>query len=245
MMTARITSDQRKQFKRFVEDASNRALKKVPLDKDGLQRLFSRGGEFQSHVIDGISRFSSGKHPAAELLEEYFQNVYDLTLDLANVQFPKKKGFTTWMAVPAEIDRDTIMKCVSEYFKVGSYAWKTPIAANIDRKLEQKRPQGLYVFAHRGGDEPDDVHRNKSHDDGMAQNLIFLNPKEYLLASGFHRYIKGYFMDRKGWTRTSSLWSAGYLVLGSWNDASALLCLSFGSRDDRSPGRGLREAVFA
>lgn len=58
-MTARITSDQRKQFRRFVEDASNRALKEVNPDKDGLQRLIERGGEFQAYVVAGISRFTS------------------------------------------------------------------------------------------------------------------------------------------------------------------------------------------
>lgn len=243
-MTARITSDQKKQFKRFVEDAGNRALKKVPLDKDGLQRLFGRGGEFQAHVIAGISRFSSGKHLAAELLEKYFQDVYDRTLDLTGVQFPEKEGFTTWMAVPTELDEDAIMARAAAYFKVKLYAWREPIEANINRELEQKRPQGLYILAHRGGDEPDDVHRNKSYNDIMA-NLTFLNPKEYLLVSGFHRYTKGYFMDKKGWTRTSSLWSVGVLVFGRWDDACAKLCLDFGYRDGRIPCDGPREAVFA
>lgn len=244
-MTARITSDQKKQFRRFVEDAGNRALKKVPLDKDSLQRFFGRGGEFQEYVVAGISRFSSGKHHAAELLEKYFQDVYGYTLDLTEVQFPEKKGFMTWMAVPTELDEDTIMEQATKYFKTKASAWKRPIAANINRKLEQKRPQGLYVFAHRGGDEPDDVHRNKSYDDGMAQNLIFLNPKEYLLVNVFHRYTKGYFMDKKGWTRTSSLWSGGYLVRGDWGGADAGLCLYYGDRGGRFPGGGPREAVYA
>ena len=54
-----ITSDQTKQFGRFVEDASNRALKEINPDKDGLQRLIERGGEFQAYVVAGISRFTS------------------------------------------------------------------------------------------------------------------------------------------------------------------------------------------
>lgn len=244
-MTARITSSQKRQFRRFVEDAGNRALKSVALDKDGLQRLFSHGGEFQAYVVAGISRFSSGRHPAAELLEKYFQDVYGRTLDLTKVQFPNKKEFTTWMAVPAELDEDTIMERVAAYFRVKSYVWRTPIAANINRKLAQKRPQGLYVLAHSGGDEPDDVHRNKSYDDAMAQNLTFLNPKEYLLVNGFHNYTKRYFMDRKGWTRISSLWSDGCLVHGDWDDAGAELCLRGGLRDSRDPGGGPREAVLA
>lgn len=58
-MTARITSDQRKQFRRFVEDASNRALKEASPGKDGLQRLFEKGGAFQAYVVAGIARFTA------------------------------------------------------------------------------------------------------------------------------------------------------------------------------------------
>ena len=54
-----ITSDQEKQYRRFVEDGSNLALKEVNPDKDGLQRLFARGGEFQAYVVAGIRRFSA------------------------------------------------------------------------------------------------------------------------------------------------------------------------------------------
>ena len=59
-MTAQpITSEQGKQFKRFVEDAGDRALKEINPDKDGLQRLFMRGGEFQTYVLAGVARFTS------------------------------------------------------------------------------------------------------------------------------------------------------------------------------------------
>jgi len=54
-----ITSDQQKQYKRFIEDASNRALKKVNPDKDGLQQLIEKGGEFQNYLIDGVRRFTA------------------------------------------------------------------------------------------------------------------------------------------------------------------------------------------
>jgi len=58
-MTARITSDQTKQLNRFVEDAVNRALKNINPDKDGMQRLIERGGEFQAYVVAGIKRFTA------------------------------------------------------------------------------------------------------------------------------------------------------------------------------------------
>lgn len=54
-----ITPDQAKQFKRFVEDACDRALREVDPDRDGLQRLIARGGEFQDDVIAGVRRFTA------------------------------------------------------------------------------------------------------------------------------------------------------------------------------------------
>ena len=54
-----ITSGQEKQFKRFAEDAAEKALKEVGLDRDGLQRLIENGNEFQAYIIAGIRRFSA------------------------------------------------------------------------------------------------------------------------------------------------------------------------------------------
>ena len=257
-MTARITSKQIQQISRLAEVAAGNAvldaLEQVSLDLDTAQvEIIARGGEFQALILPeatalivrAFNRLIGKKHPAADLLEKYFREVYGYTLDLTGVVFPEKEGFGAYMAVPPKLNEDAIASHLAGHFKVDMYSWKTPIATNLNRELEQKRPQGLYVFAHRGGDEPDDIHRNKSYDDAMGQNLIFLNPKEYLLASGFHRYTKKYFMDRNGWTRTSSLWSDCHLVDGCWDDARTELCLHDGYRDYRAPGSGLREAVFA
>ncbi len=53
-----ITDGQKKQYKRFVEDATNRgvelALEKVPLDKTGFQRLLENGDEFNSAIAEVI-----------------------------------------------------------------------------------------------------------------------------------------------------------------------------------------------
>lgn len=121
------------------------------------------------------------------------------------------------------------------------YAYRSPVASNINRKVEQKRPQGLYVFAHAGGDDPDAQHLGKSYDDAVEVNMTFMNPKEYLLATGFHRWLKKYFMDLKGATRTSSLWSDGGLVGGYWLPSNGGLGLYGGDRDDRDSGSGPRE----
>lgn len=58
MNSASITSDQERQYKRFVEDAArkgaNLALEKVPLDKDGLQRVLEQGDKFGSAIANAI-----------------------------------------------------------------------------------------------------------------------------------------------------------------------------------------------
>lgn len=54
-----ITDKQKKQYYRFVEDAADKALADVGPDKEGLQRLFERGGEFQIYLRVGIYRFTT------------------------------------------------------------------------------------------------------------------------------------------------------------------------------------------
>lgn len=62
-MTSGITSStttdgQRKQYFRFVEDASEKALASINLDKDSLQQLIENGGEFQDRIITAIKELS-------------------------------------------------------------------------------------------------------------------------------------------------------------------------------------------
>ena len=61
-----ITPGQKKQYARFVEDAAERALIEVGLDKDGLQKLIMRGGEFQARLIAAIREFSVSNQFADE-----------------------------------------------------------------------------------------------------------------------------------------------------------------------------------
>ena len=54
MMTEKITSNQRKQIVRFVEDG----IDTMNLQKDGAQRLIENGGEFQTELKKLVERFS-------------------------------------------------------------------------------------------------------------------------------------------------------------------------------------------
>lgn len=57
-ITSRITEGQKKQYLRFVEDAAERALGEVALDKDSIQKLIENGDEFQARIIAGIKELS-------------------------------------------------------------------------------------------------------------------------------------------------------------------------------------------
>ncbi|MDD5749663.1 MAG: hypothetical protein PHO91_02660 [Patescibacteria group bacterium] len=67
-----ITSGQLKQYKRFVEDAAQRALQEANLDKDRIQKLISRGGEFQASIIAAIRELSvSNQYADEEVSSKY------------------------------------------------------------------------------------------------------------------------------------------------------------------------------
>jgi hypothetical protein len=67
-----VTAGQKKQYLRFVEDAAEKALKEVGLDKDGLQKLIENGDEFQLHIITGIREFSVRNRFADEEVESEY-----------------------------------------------------------------------------------------------------------------------------------------------------------------------------
>lgn len=61
-----ITAGQQKQYKRFVEDAADKALAEVGLDKDGIQKLIGNGDEFQVDIIASIKKYSISNEFADE-----------------------------------------------------------------------------------------------------------------------------------------------------------------------------------
>ena len=72
MTTQSITSGQTKQYKRFVEDAADKALAEVSLDKDRLQKLIENGDEFQARIIAGIRELSVSNQFADEEVESSY-----------------------------------------------------------------------------------------------------------------------------------------------------------------------------
>ena len=67
-----ITDGQRKQYKRFVEDAADKALAEAGLDKDGIQKLIENGDEFQTRIITGIKELSVSNQFADEEVQSSY-----------------------------------------------------------------------------------------------------------------------------------------------------------------------------
>src|SRR3989344_4258507 len=53
-----VTDGQKKQVKRFAEDAVDRAIAEGLLNKDGIQKLIENGDEFQLRIVTGIKELS-------------------------------------------------------------------------------------------------------------------------------------------------------------------------------------------
>ncbi|MBI4991829.1 MAG: hypothetical protein HZB99_01275 [Candidatus Harrisonbacteria bacterium] len=70
-MKTSITSGQEKQYKRFVEDAAEKARKEAGLDKDGLQQLIGKGGEFQADIVASIKKLSAKLQSEPEKVRQF------------------------------------------------------------------------------------------------------------------------------------------------------------------------------
>jgi hypothetical protein len=67
-----ITDGQKKQVKRFVEDAVDRVFNDGVLDKDGAQKLIANGDELQARVISAIRELSVSNEFADEEVESAY-----------------------------------------------------------------------------------------------------------------------------------------------------------------------------
>jgi len=79
-----ITDGQKKQVKRFAEDAVDRAIAEGILNKDSIQRLIEQGDEFQSRIIAGIRELS-------------------VSNQFANEEVPSNYGYFSGYQTPAPI----------------------------------------------------------------------------------------------------------------------------------------------
>ena len=67
-----VTDGQKKQVKRFAEDAIDKALKDGSFDKDNFQKLIMRGDEFQTRIIAAINELAVNNQYADEEVESSY-----------------------------------------------------------------------------------------------------------------------------------------------------------------------------
>jgi hypothetical protein len=121
--------------------------------------------------------------------------------------------------------------------------WKAwdDITKNIDTKTIQQRPKQNYPILHVGGDEPDLL--NKSYDDGISENIIFMTPLEGIISAFRYRFETGKMYDVIGLTRLSALGRNGDAVrMCRVNDGR--FSVDSRNRVYRNSYNGLRQVVF-
>lgn len=199
-----------------------------------------------------------------EQLTKYFSVVFGLKLNFTKFRFPIQEGFPAYMVVPTELNEDHIMEAFAKRWGLNKNQFrpKQPLTSLLDRSKEQSRPRGTYVLAHSGKDEIEGVFAGASYDDATRIGINFASIKEYLLMTGFHKFKRdcfmygigdylgdfpdedGQFMDQNGWTRTSSFYKDGSLVLGRGGENDPRNRLSTGDRAHNSSGDGPRQIIL-
>lgn len=119
-------------------------------------------------------------------------------------------------------------------------AWDN-ISKAIDHETVQPRPGKNYAILHIGGDEPDLL--NKSYDDGISENIIFMTPLEGIISAFRYRFETGKMYDVVGVTRLSALDRNGFAML-VYGDADGRFNVDGHRRGNRDPDRGLRQVSF-
>ena len=71
-ITSSVTDGQKKQVKRFAEDAIDRAFAEGVLDKDGIQKLIENGDEFQADILASIRKLSVSNQFADEEVQSNY-----------------------------------------------------------------------------------------------------------------------------------------------------------------------------
>ncbi len=144
--------------------------------------------------------------------------------------------------VPAAITEDELFAIYEKLFgKDNVYKAYKSISKAI--KTQQSRPVGDYCVLHRGGQEPDAEHLNKSYDDFSGDGKKYMTPKEGIIAALRFRVETGNMYDVKGVTRFHALDADGDAMF-MYRYGDGRFYISGSNRDYRFSGCGPREVSF-
>lgn len=234
-MTAQpITSEQQDQYRRFVEVAATNALKEGNPDRDGLQRLFGRGGEFQAHVLEGILRFSA-KEPDFVLARSILGNDFIAPEEIAaarsgivyvaedldelertlppqaELEWLRDNGFMLAAKPPQSKTRSLleIRELKPDYFYTSTGGWYS----NDRERFAREERTGNGWLKLRKGPVPNSMRKNWNEQQSLLSGIEYV-PDSAQVAWGVTTYhaVRGVYLFPRVYVRTSSLGSDGHRV---------------------------------
>ncbi|HEU0086014.1 MAG TPA: hypothetical protein VFQ59_03625 [Candidatus Paceibacterota bacterium] len=122
-------------------------------------------------------------------ISAYYRSVFGKKINLDFEIFPNT-NMNFFMAVHPHLEFPDVAAKIEKFFDV-----KFEQCFSTDLIMVDNRPKNLYVFSHSGSFEPELEKRNGG---------FVINPVEYLLATGFQKFVTGRFMDHEKWTVTDS-----------------------------------------
>lgn len=177
--------------------------------------------------------------------EQVFWAKLGVSVAIEDLTMPDLPTDLTEIAIiPAHLSAEQLFALCQKYFP----SWK--YHGNLDEvSAEQVRPTGTYVIGYRGGIEPDSVHLGKSYDVAMKEELIFMNPKERMVAELRYAVPDGVYLhhhlDVKGISILSSLAAGGGAFCVSWRPGSWGFHVYGYFRSYVDSGHGPRQVVLA
>ncbi|OGZ07460.1 MAG: hypothetical protein A3C93_03150 [Candidatus Lloydbacteria bacterium RIFCSPHIGHO2_02_FULL_54_17] len=152
--------------------------------------------------------------------------------------------FTEVAIIPDTLTCEQLFALCAKHF----LSWKYDYDLNKSTR-KQVRPKGTYVVGYRGGIEPDLEHRGKGYGVATKEGLIFMNPKERLVAELRYAVPNGVYLSRhldvKGGTVTSSLTLGAISFLARWNTLNSTFIVNASVQSYTLPDCGHRQVVCA
>lgn len=225
-----------------------RGLSKMPFDV-GVKHLSDKKA-FRKLVLEKACKIPIMVIPQnaevlrqLQLIELFYKEVFDTyisILEKGKEIILEGKFQILGLTLPSLSIKD-MMEAYKKKWDI-NLGWYQDPNAVVDR---QERPKADFqLFAHKGGAEPDGEFLNTSFNQFIKVGLSFAGAKEYIAMQGVYKFVTGKWMDKKGWTRTTSLWPDGRLVCGDWCPSDSWLRLDGGDVSDRDSDGGPRQLVL-
>lgn len=248
-MTARITSPQRKQLVRFMEDG----LDGLDLEKDAAQRVIERGGEMQEALKRLLAKFGA-KDPNYELAREIIGNDFISPEEVAKarrltytdellavfgqllpsqdvLEWCRDNGFMLVAGAPRPMSLLEIRELELNHFYTKEGAWYTESSEAFARK--EKVETKWYIL--RKDPVPDSTSKNwREQLTLLSKDEVVPNAAEMVWGITTYKAVRCVNLLPDMYVRTSSASTFGYRVNIGHFDADGLcfyVCLDDSRRN--------------